>query len=467
MRPGAALIVSMIFVLVFSALAVSLATVSGTNVQLANNQHKANLAFCAAQSGLEVLRYWLAKEPNNISGETVVERMQDFKLLLQGKFDGLSNIAAVYKPSDNTVIIPAVTLDAKTGQNFGAVFSLVEPNEPNGPNKLRAMITGVCVDAKNQTIASKLVIVDYNVVPDPLPPKSVFNYGVATKGTMSMVGQAMIDDVNITVKSGVYIEGDGAAGDAFSSANNTKVAGDVEIANQYATVSVGGSVGGVQGGEGHVKIGVPYVDFPTPNPKHFLQYATGPEITSSHNNNSTVLNNAIIKAGSNVTFSKDITINGVLYIEQPSTVHFSGKATVNAIIAGDGIENGHNGTSSLKFSGQVISNDVSTLPDSYGAIKQETGTFICAPGFMLEFTGQNLNLGGAIAGNGIKFSGQAGGEIKNSIINYSTDADSMEMVGQGTLTFNRSEKPAAGLELNPHPPNANLVFMPSSYSESL
>ena len=56
-RRGAVLIVSMIFVLIFSALAVSMATLSGTNVQLASNQHKVNSALSAAQSGLECGKY--------------------------------------------------------------------------------------------------------------------------------------------------------------------------------------------------------------------------------------------------------------------------------------------------------------------------------------------------------------------------------------------------------------------------
>ncbi len=56
-RRGAVLIVSMIFVLIFSALAVSMATVSGTNVQLATNQHKVNSALSAAQSGIECGKY--------------------------------------------------------------------------------------------------------------------------------------------------------------------------------------------------------------------------------------------------------------------------------------------------------------------------------------------------------------------------------------------------------------------------
>ena len=56
-RRGAALILSMLFVLVFSALAVSLASVTGTNVQIASNQHRVNTALYAAQSGLECAKY--------------------------------------------------------------------------------------------------------------------------------------------------------------------------------------------------------------------------------------------------------------------------------------------------------------------------------------------------------------------------------------------------------------------------
>jgi Tfp pilus assembly protein PilX len=452
---GAAFIVAVIFLAIFSALAVSLSSISGTNVQLANNQHKANLAFCAAQSGLDVVRYWLAIEPNTIPIETdLFMKMQAVQSNLKNKFDGVTNITiSDVDSSNNTVTIQPVTLDTTTGQKFEAVFNLVDSGK-----KLQTKITGSCGEARKQ------IIVDYNVVPNALNSQGVFGYGVATKGTMSMKGQANIDDVNITVKSGVYIEGGGTTGDAFMSTSNTSVAGDVSIADSYATVSVGGSVGGVQGGADHVHIGVPEVDFPTPDPQHFLQYATVQGIDPKK---ATVLSNIIIEPNTNPTFAKDITINGVLYIKPPNQVHFSGKVTVNGIIAGAGIENGHNGTSGLTFSGQVTSNDVSTLPDSYGALKQETGTFICAPGFQLAFTGQDLNMGGAIAGNGISFSGQAGGMVKNSIINYSKDPDSMTMVGQGTLTFNRSDcsKPAAGFE--PQPPDERLDFMADSYSESL
>ena len=52
-----ALIVSLLFVLIFSALAVSLAGMSGGNVQLAANQHRANTVSYAAQSALACGQY--------------------------------------------------------------------------------------------------------------------------------------------------------------------------------------------------------------------------------------------------------------------------------------------------------------------------------------------------------------------------------------------------------------------------
>ncbi len=57
---GFALIIAMIFVLVFSALAVSMATLSGTSMQLASNHQKVNSALFAAESAMECGRYIIA-----------------------------------------------------------------------------------------------------------------------------------------------------------------------------------------------------------------------------------------------------------------------------------------------------------------------------------------------------------------------------------------------------------------------
>ena len=71
-RKGAVLIVAMIFLVIFSALAVSMATQSGTSIQLASNQHKINAALSAAQSGLECGRYIIANTPLPSTAQNIV-----------------------------------------------------------------------------------------------------------------------------------------------------------------------------------------------------------------------------------------------------------------------------------------------------------------------------------------------------------------------------------------------------------
>lgn len=58
---GSALVLSLIFIAVFSALAAALGTIAGSNVQLANNYRRADATRCSAESGLEVIRYWLSR----------------------------------------------------------------------------------------------------------------------------------------------------------------------------------------------------------------------------------------------------------------------------------------------------------------------------------------------------------------------------------------------------------------------
>ena len=64
---GAVLILSLIFIFIFSALAISMATISGTNVQIADNQRKVNNAFASAESGLEIMAQPPGKKLSNIS----------------------------------------------------------------------------------------------------------------------------------------------------------------------------------------------------------------------------------------------------------------------------------------------------------------------------------------------------------------------------------------------------------------
>jgi len=426
-------------------------SMSGTNAQIASNQSKANSALLAAQSGLEVLRYYLSDI--SLSGSVAPEdRLAALSTILQNKLaaEGASNIYP-YLSTPNLIFISTVTLDSASGQTFTA--RITQPDL----DTVQLTTTG----STGQIDKSIRVNYGFDTTGNP-----IFDYGVASKGPLSLTGQAEIEGCNLAIEASVYVEGDVISTDAFSISNNASVAGDVSIANPYATCSVGNqsSVGGATGEDvyDHIHIGVDYVDFPTPDPDHFIPYATGEIIDENSDwDNVTSLNNVTIKAGTNPTFASHVTINGVLFIETPNHVTFAGQSNVNGIIVGDGDLSEESAQNSLNFSGQVICNSVDVLTEpEFDAIKQETGTFIVAPGFGLDFSGQELHMSGAIAASGISFSGQAGGTIEGSLINYSNEP--MLLSGQSNLIFDRS-----GTVANPagFTPNHKLQFDPESYSE--
>jgi hypothetical protein len=464
---GAALIVSMIFVLVFSAFAVGIAAISGTNVQVASNHRKINSALSSAYSGLEFLRHYLSAM--TISGTvSPTDRLQAVTTSFQTELAhaGVSNISVNYNSTNQTLTIPSnhyyhyhhhhwIILDSQRNRTFRAVITQIDLNT------LQADITGTCGDISRQ------IRVNFNFAQIG---NAVFDFGVATKGALVMDGQSEFDAVNMAIEASVYIEADDiVVNDALTMSGVSSIAGDVFIADPYATYEVGdqASVNGAFGEDAdeHIFVGSDYVDFPTPNPGYFRTFATGIEIDGSSDwDNSSVLNNAVVKAGTNPTFTGDVTINGLLFIETPNVVKFSGKATINGLIVGDGSIDEESAGNSISFSGQVQGNDISTLEGAeFEDIKNETGTFIMTPGFSLNFAGQTSYDSGVIAANGLTFSGMAGGTINGTIINYSQEQP-MTLSGQNTLLFNRS-----GSTTNPagFVPNQAIEFVPSSYSEPM
>ena len=128
-RKGAILIIAMIFVLIFAALAVSMAAMSGTNVQIASNQHKADYALGSATSGLEVERYWLKSVmmPNTTPESKYLATIYN---IMQSNMDanGISNITL--KHTASTLSILPVTLDSAIGQTFNGQMNIDDGN-PN------------------------------------------------------------------------------------------------------------------------------------------------------------------------------------------------------------------------------------------------------------------------------------------------------------------------------------------------
>ncbi len=457
---GFVVLASMIFIVIFACLSIAMVSMSSMNAQLARNHHQGNKSFANTLSGLDFMRLQLEgqfiKWPDRIVGLTPI---------IQDQLSDMTDVS-VSLSADKIMHISDVVISDDSTQSFNAKLShLIDAND--GYEKLRVKVQG-----KNGDL-SKKVQVDYLFW---VGGHSVFDFGVATKGPLSLTGQAEIDanstDPNlIRVEAGVYIEGvPGSNGDSLAMSGQASIAGEVSIYDPNSTYDIGTKsvVGGADAGsDEYISTGVDFIDFPIPYPQQFESMATGDVINSSNKSSyssHTVFTNCLIEPYTDFTFASDSVIKGILYVKSPNKIKFAGKVQVYGMIVCEGDYLNETITDSVDFSGQVFSGDVATLagdPEFDGVdLSIYDGTFLLAPGFSTDFSGQANFIDGVIAANGVSFSGQAGGMVNGSIINYSKET--MDLSGQSELVFNRS-----GSHNNPagFVPYSKLVYMPSSYTE--
>jgi len=461
-RKGIALLMAMVILALLSAWVVAVQSFSGSAVQLANNQCKADEARACAESGLEIIRCWISEV--SIPGNT--DANQKFSKLgksLQNKANERSSIAISY--DTNAIIIPSIILDSASGKSFSAVIT------PLDSETLRIEVTG------NYGSLSKKIRANYKF---GKRGSSIFDFGVASKGPVSLGGNVELEGITAAVEcySNMYIESEDELL-ALSITGSSKIGGDVSIVNPSAYVNLQGGkaeIGGETGQDAidnHVRIGVPPVDFPTPAPEYFRGLVELTNLPSNYSNKGT-FTNVIIPPNTDPRFQSQAVFNGLLVIETPNKVSFEGGVTINGIIVGDGDPNDNSQTNIIDFKGNVSSSSVANLPSGaqFDPLRSETGTFLLAPGFAVKFGGNFHTINGTVAANGFSFSGNAGGIINGSVINYSKinskyseDENikyTMIFESNNNLKFNRS-----GASTNPPGFVSEIVlkFDPTSYVE--
>ena len=422
-RKGMTFIACLIFLVVFLALGASLAAVSGTNVQLAGNQQRGNRALAGAESGLEVMRYWLshvmmdATTPPEDYLDTIINKV---KLELQTK-----NATDMKLSEDGD--LQTVLADPATGQSFAATLNMNAAN----PSVLDVTITGHCQGTE------RAICVGFNIAPYEHP---IFKYGLATKGPIQFPNNPTTTTVTSNWEADIYTESSSSTV-AVEVGGNTNFAGDINIANPSAIVDFAGDVqiGGDTGQtaiDNHVSIGVDPVDFPVADTSRFLPYATGPVVDpcTMDLTKGLTLTNATIPAGTNPTFDGTVNVEGVLLIEQPNIVTFNRNVELRGIMVGEsGVYNGSE--NQINIAGNFAS--LSLPSDSqFDALRQEEGTSIITPDFNISFTGNYSAIEGVVAAGSLHFSGNASAIIKGSLISFSDTPTVVE--GNVSLTFDRA-----------------------------
>jgi len=444
---GSALIISMIFIVICSALALSLAAMSGSNTQLANNQHKVDCALASAESGLDIQRYWLTPVmmPSSTSPSNYFSTVVD---TIQYDLDA-NSISNIVLHNDGS--IDAVDLDSLSGQTFSGQISA----DANDLYTLHVYSTG-----GNGQI-TRTIKVEYTIEPYEHP---IFNYGLATKGPLNFTGNPTITAVNEAWEADLYVESSSSL-TSISVAGNTNFDGEIQIGNAAANVDFAGAVQiagdtGQEAIDNHVTIGSEPVDFPTPDTDRFRPYAIGDVIDASTDLGSytNILVNCSIAAGTNPIFPKSVIIQGVLFVESPNIIIFTRNVALEGVIVADG-DLDIPGTDRIDFLGNFASGPYPAGIE-FDAIRAEEGSSIVAPGFSASFQGNFSTLEGVVALSGVTFSGNVNAQIKGTLINYSDTP--MIVEGNAVMNFDRvsSTKVPAGFDTF-----RVLTYNPSSYSE--
>jgi hypothetical protein len=392
----------MLYLVLFSTLAVGFFAATTLSVQVSRNEKDINDAMLSAQSGMEYMRY-------NMGSIVVPSNTPDPQLLsvvagqLGGLLNGTGNMNGdTVGNTGSEIDIPSsarhfVTLPG--GQSFRSTIT-------QSVELMVVTVTGYSGTAS----VTRAVQFQYQKA---AKASAIFNYGVVSKGKVVTGGASYIIGQNDPTKGSVL---SATMTDPVPVVIGGKqVSGDISVVNPGGTVSYGSNVSIGETNDPtlipeHIHIGVQPPLFPTIDTSSYAAYATNKYVSGN------TLTNCYIPPNTNPTFSGNTTITGVLLVQAPNIVNFKGNSTIQGCIVTDNsasLDLTHN---KIIFSGNVAASSVSTLPASYGNLRQLTGAFLLANNFAVSISGNFGTVGGSIIASQITMSGNASGTVKGSVI---------------------------------------------------
>jgi hypothetical protein len=426
-RRGAAAVLAMMFLVIFSTLAEGFYASSTTAVQVSSNELHGSRSMLAAQSGMEFMRYHLASL--DLPYDTTVSQvLPEAYARLSAALENTPNLGnkQIGFTAAGELAIPLqpdeyIPLDSD-GSRFRAVLSM------NG-SLLNVKIQG----RYGNTSSDRVISMDFERAQDA---SAIFDYGVASKSAIYMKGNVSISGTPGKDEYGSVLSTTLSTPTPLTMIGSAKISGDVSITNpDESSVSIGSqsTVAGFKpsnaGFWDHVHSGVTPPEFPIVDTRIFLPYvppanAAGPSVITSSNPSGTHFKNIRIKANANPTFNANTLLQGVVYIETPNRVSFAGSATIQGVVV---VQTDGNNNQSLNtelnlidFGGTVNAKGIETLPDTEDfppSLRALKGAMLLAPGFKAKFRGNFGTVSGSIIASELEFVGTAGGTVKGSVIN--------------------------------------------------
>jgi len=422
---GIAYVLALCLVTALAVMGIAFASVTGLELRKAQNFHWQQDAQFAAESGLAYMTHQLSvvRLPASTTQATIVSGLSG---VLGNIMNGTVTMGeAVVTNSGSMVYVPPVSLgDDRTFQAWIM---------PLGDRRCLLVCSGTAGQSH------RTVSVEVELVP---ALARAFDYWVASRGSIIVSGSTNITGVNHPLEGSIFSDM-GSAGSITLSGGGVSVSGNLLVSGGRECVTIVGtpSVGGTKDPaeiENRICKNVASPDFPELDLAPLVALATNLVDASTNTSGTLNFSNIRIAAGTNPTFAAGTVINGVIYVEAPNQVMFAGHVTIKGFIVTQDSDEGVN-SCTIDFNGTVDATGVDALPDTpeYAAVKQQTGSFLLAPGFKVSFGGNFETINGSIAADQIHFSGNSEGVIKGAVIGLSELPATFE--GSVEINVDRSE----------------------------
>lgn len=447
-RRGFAAVLAMLFMVLFSVMALGLYSAATVSSQVSYNDSHNMRSLTAAESGMHFLRYHLDSLDIPYGQWDTQTTFNMVASQLHAKLDGTANMRDA---SDNNYCNPT------TGTNPAGSNVLYIPGRSGTGST--AVQHWMPLDASSScyitiTQASTNLVVKVvgrfgNAASNPdraiqltyNPAENnadIFSYGVASKSAVGMNGNVSITGTAGHLDNGSVLSTTAAAV-PLNMSGGPSISGDFAYTNtagrnNYGNGTIAGMTPSNANFSSHVKLLSKAPDFPVIDTTVFKQ-----SVTTWNNppSSGSVYTNVKLPPG-NYSLN-NATINGILYVMQPNNIRFGGNTTINGMIVVDNTTSGTFATNIINFQGGVTSNTMASITNAgvlaqlTAAEKALTGAFLLAPNFSVTFGGNFRTVNGTIVADQMAFSGNAQGTIQGTIVNMKDS--SVTFSGNNTITI--------------------------------
>ena len=401
---GVAFLITIIFVALFASMAVALATTSDMNMLVSRNRLESNQAATLVETGLLLAQKQLGGA--NVSGASAEAVHESIAAHLRSAWESSNAVDASAITADaGGVVIPPITLARADGRTGTISLVMTSDGGVGDTPTIEIAATGRFAGAV------RTAYYDLTVQAGGLFAK----FGLLSKSPIVMKDNARIQGANDDEGSIFSSSSDSAAIDMRDDAS---ISGDAGVTAEESGISIQDNAS-VDGEQVH---GADEPEWPEIDNSGFEQYVE--EIVTGDVDGDQTLHNIRIPAGTNTTFDGNIDIYGVIYIESPNTVEFKGNTNIVGMIVTEepAIENLDN--NKLVFKGNLSASGAENLPDEdrYAGLRDQTGTFMLAPGFLATFKSNFNTIPGSMAAGQFLFQDDAQGTIRGGLVSLS-DAD--------------------------------------------